>query len=85
MYTTVSIDNINMMFRTLFLVVLGASLASAMTIMPKPNIRSVCLAVVDFVAAVDDHFLEPNEKMRSSSLVVEGGGNAADSACAIGR
>jgi hypothetical protein len=38
--------------------------------MTKPNIRSVGLSAVNFVAAVDAHFLEPDEKMRSSSLVV---------------
>ena len=50
----------------------------------KPHILSVGLAAVDFVAVVD-HFPVPDEKMRSSSLIVEGGGNAANTAAAIGR
>jgi len=50
----------------------------------KPHILSVGLAAVDFVATVD-HFPDPDEKMRSSSLFIEGGGNAANTACAIGR
>jgi len=49
---------------------------------PTPKILSVGLGAVDFVATVD-HFPEPDEKMRSSSLLVEGGGNAANTACAI--
>ena len=49
---------------------------------PAPHLLSVGLAAVDFVATVD-HFPEPDEKMRSSSLLVEGGGNAANSACAM--
>eukprot|EP00529_Nitzschia_sp_RCC80_P019053 CAMPEP_0113471168 /NCGR_PEP_ID=MMETSP0014_2-20120614/16838_1 /TAXON_ID=2857 /ORGANISM="Nitzschia sp." /LENGTH=502 /DNA_ID=CAMNT_0000363793 /DNA_START=183 /DNA_END=1691 /DNA_ORIENTATION=+ /assembly_acc=CAM_ASM_000159 len=48
----------------------------------QPKILSVGLGAVDFVATVD-HFPEPDEKMRSSSLLVEGGGNAANTACAI--
>jgi sugar/nucleoside kinase (ribokinase family) len=47
-----------------------------------PKILSVGLSAVDFVATVD-HYPEPDEKMRSSSLLVEGGGNAANTACAI--
>ena len=47
-----------------------------------PQVLSVGLAAVDFVATVD-HFPSPDEKMRSSSLIVEGGGNAANTACAI--
>ncbi|KAG7345453.1 PfkB carbohydrate kinase family protein [Nitzschia inconspicua] len=47
-----------------------------------PKILSVGLSAVDFVATVD-HFPEPDEKMRSSSLLVEGGGNAANTACAM--
>jgi sugar/nucleoside kinase (ribokinase family) len=56
----------------------------AMTTPTKPHILSFGIAAVDFIAVVD-HFPEPDEKMRSSSLLVEGGGNAANSACAIGR
>lgn len=60
--------------------------AAAMTIVPKnrPHILCVGLSTIDFVATVD-HFPEPDEKMRSSSLTVEGGGNAANTACAMGR
>lgn len=47
-----------------------------------PKILSVGLSAVDFVATVD-HFPEPDEKMRSSRLLVEGGGNAANTACAM--
>ena len=47
-----------------------------------PKILSVGLAAVDFVATVD-HFPDPDEKMRSSALLVEGGGNAANTACAM--
>jgi sugar/nucleoside kinase (ribokinase family) len=50
----------------------------------KPHILSVGVAAVDFVATVE-HYPVPNEKMRTTSLLVEGGGNAANTACAIGR
>jgi hypothetical protein len=46
----------------------------------KPRILSFGIAAVDFVAVVD-HFPEPDEKIRSSSLLIGGGGNAANSAC----
>jgi sugar/nucleoside kinase (ribokinase family) len=49
-----------------------------------PRILSVGLAAVDFVAQVP-HFPSPDEKMRSTVLTIEGGGNAANTACAIGR
>ena len=60
--------------------VFGLSMPTTNTNPPK--ILSVGLSAVDFVATVD-HFPEPDEKMRSSSLLVEGGGNAANTACAI--
>ena len=47
-----------------------------------PKILSVGLSAVDFVATVD-HYPAPDEKMRSSNLLVEGGGNAANTACAM--
>jgi len=50
----------------------------------KPKLLNVGLAAVDFVATVD-HFPDPDEKMRSSSLLIEGGGNAGNTACAMGR
>ena len=48
--------------------------------------RILCVgsAGVDFVALVSK-FPQPDEKIRSSELLVEGGGNAANTACAIGR
>lgn len=67
-----------------------ASTSTSMTIMPaattmnKNHLLSVGLSTVDFVATVD-HFPEPDEKMRSSQLIIEGGGNAANTACAMGR
>jgi len=50
----------------------------------KPIILSVGLSAADFVAQVD-HFPFPDEKMRSETLDIQGGGNAANTACAIGR
>ncbi|CAB9520634.1 Ketohexokinase [Seminavis robusta] len=64
-------------------VFLAANNVSAMAT-TKPRILSFGIAAVDFVAVVD-HFPDPDEKMRSSSLLVAGGGNAANSACAMGR
>lgn len=61
-----------------------STIVSAMTTPVKPKILSFGIAAVDFIAVVD-HFPEPDEKMRSSSLWIAGGGNAANSACAIGR
>jgi sugar/nucleoside kinase (ribokinase family) len=58
--------------------------AALMTTPNKPHIMCVGLATIDFVATVD-HFPEPDEKMRSSTLIIEGGGNAANTACAMGR
>jgi sugar/nucleoside kinase (ribokinase family) len=49
-----------------------------------PRILSVGLAAVDFVAQVP-HFPSPDEKMRSTVLTIEGGGNAANTACSIAR
>ncbi len=60
------------------------SLALAMTTSSKPHVMCFGLSSIDFVATVD-HFPEPDEKMRSSSLIIEGGGNAANTACAMGR
>lgn len=69
----------------LLVLVADKLLAAAMSIVPhKPHIMCVGLATIDFVATVD-HFPEPDEKMRSSSLTIEGGGNAANTACAMGR
>lgn len=70
--------------KSLFLATVLSSNASAMVTPTKPKILSFGIAAVDFVAVVD-HFPEPDEKMRSTSLLVEGGGNAANTACAIGR
>jgi sugar/nucleoside kinase (ribokinase family) len=50
----------------------------------KPRILCFGLATIDYVAVVD-HFPKPDEKMRSSSLLMGGGGNAANTACAMGR
>eukprot|EP00957_Ditylum_brightwellii_P155735 11856691-Ditylum_brightwellii.AAC.1 len=50
----------------------------------KPRILCVGVAGIDYVASVD-HFPKPDEKMRSDSLLIDGGGNAANTACAIGR
>jgi sugar/nucleoside kinase (ribokinase family) len=57
-------------------------LAWTMDTVVCPKLLSVGLSAVDFVATVD-HFPQPDEKMRSSQLVVEGGGNAANTACAM--
>jgi len=50
----------------------------------KPHILSFGNACVDLLA-ICDHFPVPDEKMHSSELRYEGGGNAANSACAMGR
>ena len=50
----------------------------------KKRILCVGSAGIDFVALVSK-FPQPDEKIRSSALLVEGGGNAANTACAIGR
>jgi sugar/nucleoside kinase (ribokinase family) len=55
---------------------------STMSFSNPPKILSVGLSAVDFVATVD-HFPAPDEKMRSIDLLVEGGGNAANTACAM--
>lgn len=61
-----------------------ASLPLPLPTLPVVHVLCVGVAAVDFVATVD-HYPVPNEKMRSTSLLVEGGGNAANTACAIGR
>ena len=61
-----------------------SAMATTSSTKKKPKILSFGIAAVDFVAVVD-HFPEPDEKMRSSSLLIAGGGNAANSACAMGR
>lgn len=58
------------------------TMSNAWSMESTPKLLSVGLSAVDFVATVD-HFPEPDEKMRSSSLLVEGGGNAANTACAM--
>ena len=64
---------------------LAVVVSSAMALTPaKPKILSVGLSAIDFVATVDQ-FPQPDDKIRSTSLVAEGGGNAANSACAMGR
>lgn len=71
--------------QALLLLLLTSTLSQsshAWTMEAAPKILSVGLSAVDFVATVD-HFPEPDEKMRSSSLLVEGGGNAANTACAM--
>lgn len=50
----------------------------------SPHILCVGLAAVDFVATCN-HFPQPDEKMRSTALQIQGGGNAANTACAIAR
>lgn len=59
------------------------------TTTPTTTKKPVCIlcfgiASVDYIATVD-HIPQPDEKMRSSSLVVSGGGNAANTACALAR
>ena len=52
---------------------------------PKPVVVvSVGVAAIDYVATVDQ-FPKPDAKIRSTSLVVQGGGNAANTASALGR
>ena len=60
------------------------ALSNAKSITRRPNILSFGNACVDLLA-ICDHFPVPDEKMRSSRLLFEGGGNAANTACAIGR
>lgn len=67
--------------KVLLLLLLSTTTTHAFT---PPHILSVGLAAVDFVATVD-HFPTPDEKMRSQSLQIFGGGNAANTACAIGK
>lgn len=64
---------------------LQVPLASGFAATPKkPQILSFGNACVDLLA-ICDHFPVPDEKMHSSELRYEGGGNAANSACAMGR
>jgi sugar/nucleoside kinase (ribokinase family) len=49
-----------------------------------PHILCVGIAALDAIATAD-HFPSPDEKMRSNSLSYHGGGNAANTACGIGR
>lgn len=49
-----------------------------------PTLLSFGNACVDQLA-ICDHFPQPDEKMHSSELRFEGGGNAANTACAVGR
>ena len=52
---------------------------------PKPVVVvSGGVAAIDYVATVDQ-FPKPDAKIRSTSLVVQGGGNAANTASALGR
>lgn len=50
----------------------------------QPRILSFGLSCVDFVACLS-HFPTPDEKMHSSQLMCEGGGNAANTAVALAR
>jgi sugar/nucleoside kinase (ribokinase family) len=52
--------------------------------LPLPHILCVGIAALDAIATAD-HFPSPDEKMRSETLSYHGGGNAANTACGIGR
>jgi sugar/nucleoside kinase (ribokinase family) len=50
----------------------------------RPHILCVGIAALDLIATAD-HFPTPDEKMRSQTLSYFGGGNAANTACGLGK